>query len=56
MEEFKCRQISVDIRCGGPEFLDYFGLSSKNDLPEIVFKEKEEDDNSDLYESTYKEG
>lgn len=37
------------------EFLDYFGLSSKNDLPEIVFKEKEEDDNSDLYESNYKE-
>lgn len=37
------------------EFLDYFGLSSKNDLPEIVFKEHEEDDNSDLYESNYKE-
>lgn len=37
------------------EFLDYFGLSSKSDLPEIVFKEKEEDDNSDLYESNYKE-
>ena len=37
------------------EFLDYFGLSSKNDLPEIVFKEHEEDDNSYLYESNYKE-
>ena len=37
------------------EFLDYFGLSSKSDLPEIVFKNKEEDDNSDLYESNYKE-
>src|SRR5574344_1489916 len=38
------------------EFLDYFGLSSKNDLPEIVFKEDKEDkDNIDLYDSTYKE-
>lgn len=37
------------------EFLDYFGLSSKSDLPEIVFKEQEDDENSDLYESNYKE-
>src|SRR5574344_2425345 len=38
------------------EFLDYFGLSSKSDLPEIVFKEDKEDkDNIDLYDSTYKE-
>ena len=37
------------------DFLDYFGLSSKEDLPEIVFKEKEVDDNTDLYESNYKE-
>ena len=37
------------------DFLDYFGLSSKEDLPEIVFKEKEVDDNTDLYDSTYKE-
>ena len=37
------------------EFLDYFGLSSKNDLPDIVFRNKDEDDNGDLYDSTYKE-
>ena len=37
------------------DFLDYFGLSSKDDLPEIVFKEKEINDDKDLYESTYKE-
>ena len=37
------------------EFLDYFGLSSKEDLPEIMIQTKETDDESDLYESTYKE-
>ncbi len=37
------------------EFLDYFGLSSKNDLPEIKMEEKINDDNTDLYDSTYKE-
>ena len=37
------------------DFLDYFGLSSKEDLPEIVFKEKEVSDDTDLYESNYKE-
>ncbi len=41
------------------EFLDYFGLSSKNDLPEIINKElnkdSNENDNDDLYDSTYKE-
>lgn len=37
------------------DFLDYFGLSSKDDLPEVIFKEKEVDDNTDLYESNYKE-
>lgn len=43
------------------EFLDYFGLSSKNDLPEIINKELNKDsnendnDNDDLYDSTYKE-
>jgi segregation and condensation protein B len=37
------------------DFLDYFGLSSKNDLPEIVYQTKEENDNGDLYESVYKE-
>lgn len=37
------------------EFLDYFGLSSKNDLPEIILKKEESDEDSDLYDSTYKE-
>ena len=41
------------------EFLDYFGLSSTEDLPNIdeIIKEaeEEEDDNSDLYTSKYKE-
>lgn len=37
------------------EFLDYFGLSSKKDLPEIINKEIEKDDNEDLYDSIYKE-
>lgn len=37
------------------EFLDYFGLSSKDDLPDIVYDIKAENDNGDLYESTYKE-
>lgn len=39
------------------EFLDYFGLSSKDDLPDISTIEVE-DDNSpkDLYTSIYKEG
>ena len=37
------------------EFLDYFGLSSKDDLPDIIYEAKEENDNGDLYESTYKE-
>ena len=36
------------------EFLDYFGLATLNDLPEI--KElKEKDDNSELFTSIYKE-
>lgn len=41
------------------EFLDYFGISSKNDLSEIINKElnkdSNENDNDDLYDSTYKE-
>ena len=37
------------------EFLDYFGLSSKDDLPDIIYQEREENDNGDLYESSYKE-
>ena len=37
------------------EFLDYFGLSSLDDLPELVYQTIEENDNGDLYESTYKD-
>lgn len=40
------------------EFLDYFGLSSISDLPnldDIVKEEEEEDDNKDLYTSKYTE-
>lgn len=37
------------------EFLDYFGLSSKEDLPELIKNEVVENDSEDLYDSTYKE-
>ena len=37
------------------EFLDYFGLSSKEDLPELIRRDKTENENDDLYDSTYKE-
>ena len=37
------------------DFLDYFGLSSKEDLPKIIIEEKFENDNTDLYETAYKE-
>jgi len=37
------------------EFLDYFGLSSREDLPEIIYQSREENDNGDLYESAYNE-
>ena len=37
------------------DFLDYFGLSSKEDLPKLIIEEREENDNGDLYDSTYKE-
>ena len=37
------------------EFLDYFGLSSINDLPDIIYQSREENDNGDLYESSYKD-
>ena len=37
------------------DFLDYFGLSSKEDLPKIIIEEKLENDNTDLYETAYKE-
>ena len=36
------------------EFLDYFGLSTINDLPKIDIK-KEEDQEKDLFSSIYKE-
>ena len=37
------------------EFLDYFGLSNINDLPKISIDNKEEDNEVDLYESSYKD-
>ena len=37
------------------DFLDYFGLSSKEDLPELIIQEKVENESGDLYESRYKE-
>ena len=37
------------------EFLDYFGLSSKEDLPQIINETKYENENPDLYDSTFKE-
>ncbi len=36
------------------DFLDYFGLASKNDLPKIIVKETVTDD-KELYEANYKE-
>ncbi len=37
------------------EFLDYFGLSTINDLPTIEETLKEKDDDKDLFHSIYKE-
>lgn len=38
------------------EFLDYFGLASKNDLPKLNYDEvTEEDSEKELYNSNYKE-
>lgn len=37
------------------EFLDYFGLSSKDDLPKIDVVEEENDKDKDLFKSIYKE-
>ncbi len=37
------------------EFLDYFGLSSKEDLPELIQNEVVENESEDLYDSTFKE-
>lgn len=36
-------------------FLDYFGLASIEDLPKISFEEEENDEESNLFESRYKE-
>ena len=37
------------------EFLDYFGLASLSELPDIKLNTLNNDDNVDLYQSTYKE-
>ena len=37
------------------DFLDYFGLSSKEELPKFEQIKNEIVDDTDLYESTYKE-
>ena len=37
------------------EFLDYFGLSSKEDLPKIEALEENDNEDKDLFKSTYKE-
>ena len=37
------------------EFLDYFGLATKNDLPKLDIKEKPDNEVTELYTSNYKE-
>lgn len=37
------------------EFLDYFGLSSKSDLPKIEILEMNKNEDKDLFKSTYKD-
>ena len=37
------------------EFLDYFGLASKDDLPQIVASSENGDETKDLFTSTYKD-
>ena len=37
------------------DFLDYFGLASKDDLPSIEFLEENSNTPKDLYTSIYKE-
>ncbi len=37
------------------EFLDYFGLASKDDLPQIEILTEKEDEEKDLFTSTYKD-
>ena len=37
------------------EFLDYFGLSTKEDLPKVEILTEEEIKETDLFKSTYKD-
>ena len=37
------------------DFLDYFGLATKEDLPKLIIKQEVENEDKDLYTSTYKE-
>lgn len=37
------------------DFLDYFGLATKEDLPKLIIKHEVESEDKDLYTSTYKE-
>ena len=37
------------------EFLDYFGLSSLNELPQIDILNEEQQQEKDLFKSTYKD-
>ncbi len=37
------------------DFLDYFGLATKEDLPKLVPKEEVKEEDKDLYTSTYKD-
>ncbi|MEG2458064.1 MAG: SMC-Scp complex subunit ScpB [Bacilli bacterium] len=37
------------------EFLDFFGLATKNDLPKLETKEQTNEEEMDLYKSRYKE-
>lgn len=37
------------------EFLDYFGLATKEDLPKLERKDKPDTEETELYESNYKE-
>ena len=38
------------------EFLDYFGMASKDDLPSIEMLNEDKEEEKDLYTSIYKEG
>ncbi len=37
------------------DFLDYFGLATKEDLPKLIIKQEVENEDKDLYTSTYRE-